>query len=125
MITPRCPLIFITLSRSIKKLLPTGSRSAAFVRIRARREVRAASLLAVLLTLPIAFLALVPSGAVAPPLYDVIRVVSGALPFKPTLQALDCALNRSEPGVGVSVLHLLGLTAGFGVIARLAMRRLA
>jgi ABC-2 type transport system permease protein len=89
------------------------------------REVRAASLLAVLLTLPIAFLALVPTGAVAPPLYDVIRVVSGALPFKPTLQALDAALNRSEPGVGVSVLHLLGLTAGFGVIARLAMRRLA
>jgi len=88
------------------------------------REVRAASLLAVLLTLPITFLALVPSGAVAAPLYDVIRVVSGALPFKATLQALDAALNRSEPGLAVSVLHLVALTAAFGAIARLAMRRL-
>jgi hypothetical protein len=67
----------------------------------------------------------VPSGAVARPLYDVIRVVSGALPFKPTLQALDAALNQSSPGVGVSVLHLVGLALGFGAIARLAMRRLA
>jgi ABC-type multidrug transport system permease subunit len=89
------------------------------------REVRAASLLSVLLTLPITFLALVPSGAVARPLYDAIRIVSGALPFKPTLQALDAALNQSSPGVGVSVLHLAGLALGFGLIARLAMRRLA
>jgi ABC-2 type transport system permease protein len=88
------------------------------------REVRAASLLAVLLTLPVVFLALVPSGAVARPLYDAIRIVSGALPFKPTLQGLDAALNRSDPGVAVSVAHLLGLAAGFGVVARLAMRRL-
>jgi ABC-2 type transport system permease protein len=88
------------------------------------REVRAASLLAVLLTLPVVFLALVPSGAVARPLYDAIRIVSGALPFKPTLQALDAALNRSDPGVAVSVAHLLGLAAGFGAVARLAMRRL-
>ena len=58
------------------------------------REVRAASLLAFLLSLPIAFLALVPSGAVAPALYDVIRVVSALFPFKPTLDALDAALNE-------------------------------
>jgi ABC-type multidrug transport system permease subunit len=89
------------------------------------REVRAASLLAVLLTLPIAFLALVPSGAVAGPLYDVVRVVSASLPFKPALQGVDAALNRSEPGVGQSVLHLLALTAAFGAVARLALRRLA
>jgi ABC-2 type transport system permease protein len=89
------------------------------------KEVRAASLLAVLLTLPVTFLALVPSGAVAKPLYDAIRIVSGALPFKPTLQALDAALNHSDPGVAVSVAHLVGLAAGFGVVARLAMRRLA
>ena len=37
------------------------------------RDVRAASLLAFMLCLPLAFLALVPSGAVAPALYDVIR----------------------------------------------------
>ena len=59
------------------------------------REVRAASLLAFMLSLPLAFLALVPSGAVAPALYDVIRAVSAIFPFKPTLDALDAALNNS------------------------------
>ena len=57
------------------------------------REVRAASLLAFMLCLPLAFLALVPSGAVAPALYDVIRAISAAFPFKPALDALDAALN--------------------------------
>ena len=47
------------------------------------REVRAASLLAFMLALPLAFLALVPSGAVAPGLYDVIRGISAVFPFKP------------------------------------------
>nr|MBA3300229.1 ABC transporter permease [Thermoleophilaceae bacterium] len=47
------------------------------------REVRAASLLAFMLSLPIAFLALVPSGAVSGGLYDVIRVVSALFPFRP------------------------------------------
>ena len=47
------------------------------------REVRAASLLAFMLSLPLAFLALVPSGAVAPALYDVIRAISAVFPFKP------------------------------------------
>ena len=46
------------------------------------REVRAASLLAFLLSLPIAFLALVPSGAVAPALYDVINVDLGGVPVQ-------------------------------------------
>ena len=57
------------------------------------REVRAASLLAFLASLPIAFLALVPSGAVAPGLYDVIRVISACFPFKAALQAIDIAVN--------------------------------
>jgi ABC-2 type transport system permease protein len=87
------------------------------------REVRAASLLGLLLALPLAFLALVPSGAVSPGLYDVIRVVSAAFPFKPTLQALDAAVNGSDPGLLVPVLHLLGLAIGFGAVARLALRR--
>jgi ABC-2 type transport system permease protein len=87
------------------------------------REVRAASLLGLLLALPLAFLALVPSGAVSTGLYDVIRVVNAAFPFKPTLQALDAAVNGADPGLLVCVLHLLGLTLGYGAIARLALRR--
>ena len=34
-----------------------------------------------------------PSGAVAPALYDLIRAVVGVFPFKPTLDAFDAALN--------------------------------
>jgi ABC-type transport system involved in cytochrome c biogenesis permease component len=85
------------------------------------REVRAASLLAFLLSLPIAFLALVPSGSVDPLLYDVVNAVSGAFPFKPSLRALDGAINGGP--VGVPLLHLLGLTAGFAVLARISLRR--
>lgn len=87
------------------------------------REVRAASLLAFLLSLPLAFLALVPAGAVAGGLYDVIRVISAVFPYKAALQALDAAVNRSAPGLGVSLLHLLGLTAAFGFLARLGLAR--
>ena len=54
-----------------------ASRSAALA-----REVRAASLLAFLLSLPIAFLALVPRAPSAPALYDVIQVDLGAVPVQ-------------------------------------------
>jgi ABC-type multidrug transport system permease subunit len=87
------------------------------------REVRAASLLAFLLSLPLAFLALVPAGAVAGGVYDVIRAISLVFPFKAALQALDAAVNSSSPGLGISLLHLLALTALFGVLARVGLRR--
>jgi ABC-type transport system involved in cytochrome c biogenesis permease component len=88
------------------------------------REVRAASLLAFMLSLPLAFLALVPSGAVSPALFDAIRVVSALFPFKATLDALDAALNDAG-GLGVALLHLAALFAGFGVLSRVALRRFA
>lgn len=87
------------------------------------REVRAASLLAFLLSLPIAFLALVPSGAVSSGLFDVIRVISALFPFKPALLAMDDALNSTGRGMGGPLLHLAALTLGFGVLARLSLRR--
>jgi ABC-type Na+ efflux pump permease subunit len=89
------------------------------------REVRAASLLAFLLALPIAFLALVPSGAVSAGLYDAIRAVSAAFPFKPTLQALDAALNDAEVGIARPLAHLAALTVAYVALARLALRRFA
>lgn len=88
------------------------------------REVRAASLLAFMLALPLAFLALVPSGAVAPALYDVIRVVSALFPFQPTLKAMEAALNDTGDLAG-PLLHLAALFVGFGLISRLALRRFA
>jgi ABC-type multidrug transport system permease subunit len=87
------------------------------------REVRAASLLAFMLALPIAALALVPSGAVDGTLYDFIRIVSGAFPFKPALDALDAALGGGE--LLAPLAHLAALTAAFALIARLSLRRFA
>jgi ABC-type multidrug transport system permease subunit len=89
------------------------------------REVRAASLLAFLLSLPIAFLALVPSGSVSSALYDVIRVVSALFPFKPALQAMDNALNDTGQSFLGPLAHLAALTVAFVAIARAAMRRFA
>jgi ABC-type multidrug transport system permease subunit len=87
------------------------------------REVRAASLLAFLLSLPIAFLALVPAGAVSAGLFDAINVVSGLFPFKPSLRALEAAINGEA--LGRPLLHLAALTAGFALLARVSLRRFA
>jgi ABC-type transport system involved in cytochrome c biogenesis permease component len=89
------------------------------------REVRAASLLAFLLSLPLAFLALVPSGGVSPVLYDVISVISACFPFKPSLQAIDAAVNGASPGIGQALAHLAALIVVFGAAARLGLRRFA
>jgi ABC-type transport system involved in cytochrome c biogenesis permease component len=86
------------------------------------REVRAASLLAILLALPIAFLALVPSGAVAHGLYDAIRVVSALFPFRASLDAIDAALNDAG-GLGGALAHLAALVVGWGIAARVAIQR--
>jgi ABC-2 type transport system permease protein len=89
------------------------------------REVRAASLLALMLSLPVAFLALVPSGSVSAGLYDVISVLNAVFPFKPTLQALDAALNGADPGLLGPLAHLAVLVAAFTAVARLGLRRFA
>ena len=88
------------------------------------REVRAASLLAFMISLPVAFLALVPSGAVAGPVYVLVRGVTAIFPFGATLNALDAALNGAG-SLLPPLLHLAAVAVGFGVIARLALRRFA
>jgi hypothetical protein len=115
-------------SRTPLWLLALASAAVAFAALGVAigglaREVRAASLLAFMLALPIAALALVPSGAVDATLYDAIRVVSAAFPFKPALGALDAALSGGE--LLGPLAHLAALTAGFALIARLALRRFA
>ena len=85
------------------------------------REVQAASLLAFALSLPVAFLALVPSGAVDETLFTVIDAVSSVFPFKPALEALDAAISGG--GLTGPLAHLLALTLGFSVLARLSLRR--
>ena len=87
------------------------------------KETRAASLLAVLIALPVAFLALVPQGAVSAALWDVVRALSAPFAFRPSLQTIDGALNGGD--VGLPVVHLAIVTAVYLLVARLAVRRLA
>jgi ABC-type multidrug transport system permease subunit len=87
------------------------------------REVRAASLLAFLLSLPLAFLALVPAGSVSAGVYHAIGVLSFVFPFKAALQALDAAVNGASPSIGLSLVHLAVLAVVFGGLARAGLQR--
>jgi hypothetical protein len=89
----------------------------------AARDVRAVSLLAFMVSLPIAFLSLIPSGAVSGGLYDAIGAVTALFPFKPTLRAMTAALDSGGDGIGGPLLHLAALAAAYALFARFALRR--
>jgi len=91
----------------------------------AARDVRAVSLLAFMISLPVALLSLVPSGAVGSGLYDGIRVVTALFPFKPTLQAMTAALDSAGSSIGGPLLHLAILIVAYAALARFALRRFA
>lgn len=91
----------------------------------AAREVRAVSLLAFMVTLPIAFLSLVPSGAVGSGVFDLVEIVTAIFPFKPALEAMTAALDSAGPGIGGPLVHLAILILAYGLLARLALRRFA
>ncbi|MDQ6775249.1 MAG: ABC transporter permease [Actinomycetota bacterium] len=89
------------------------------------REVRAASLLAFMLSLPIAFVALVPTSAVSGTLKTVLDAVAFLFPFKPALDAANNAFSGTAPGIGWPLVHLAALAVVFGLVARVSVRRLA
>ena len=89
------------------------------------RDVRATTLLAILVALPFAFLALIPSGVVDAWVYDVVRIASAIFPFKPALDAINAGLNNASPGLGKPLLHLAILAAAYTAIARVGLRRFA
>jgi hypothetical protein len=89
----------------------------------AARDVRAVSLLAFMVTLPIAFLSLVPSGAVGKGVYDAIEIVVAVFPFKPALDAMTAALDSAGGSIGGPLLHLAILAVAYSLLARFALRR--
>jgi ABC-2 type transport system permease protein len=89
------------------------------------REVSAASLLAFLISLPVAFVALVPASAVSGTLKTILDVIAFLFPFKAALQAVSNAFSGTSPGIGLPLLHLAVLAVVFGLLARLALRRFA
>jgi ABC-type multidrug transport system permease subunit len=88
-------------------------------------EVRASSLLAFMVSLPIAFLSLVPSGTVSAGLFHALEVVRALFPFHAALNALSAGLDSAAGGLGLAIVHLAILAAAYGVLARVALRRLA
>ena len=87
------------------------------------REVRAASLLAFMLSLPVAFVALVPAAAVSGGLKSALDTVAFVFPFKPALDAVNNAFSGTAPAIGLPLVHLVVLAVAFGVLARVAVRR--
>jgi ABC-2 type transport system permease protein len=89
----------------------------------ATREIRAATLAAVMIALPVALLSLVPDDAVGTLLEKVIEVVTAVFPFRPALDALTGGLEVSGGSVWLYLLHLTVLTAAYALLARAALRR--
>ena len=89
------------------------------------REVSAASLMALLVSLPVAFVALVPADAVSSGVRTVLDVVAFVFPFKAALQAASNAFTGTAPGLLWPLVHLAVLAAVFAALARVAVRRFA
>ncbi|HNC15744.1 MAG TPA: hypothetical protein PLV77_07585, partial [Solirubrobacterales bacterium] len=66
---------------------------------------------------------LVPDDAVGPVIETAINLVSAIFPFRPTLDAITGGLEISGPTLWLPLLHLVILTAAYGALARLALRR--
>ncbi|MDA8068807.1 MAG: ABC transporter permease [Actinomycetota bacterium] len=89
------------------------------------RDVSVASLLAFLISLPVAFIALVPAQAVSSGVRTALAVISFLFPFRPALTATAAAFSPGPLGVGGALLHLVALTAAYLLLARVALTRFA
>jgi ABC-2 type transport system permease protein len=89
------------------------------------REVSAASLIAILVSLPVAFVALVPATAVSGAVKSLLDAIAFIFPFKAALEAASNAFNGTAPGMLGPLAHLAVLTLVFAALARVAVRRFA
>jgi ABC-type multidrug transport system permease subunit len=87
------------------------------------REVSTASLAAFLVSLPIAFVALVPADAVSGPLHAVLSVIAFCFPFRAALTAAANAFSGAPPGPDLALVHLAVLTVVYLGVARGAVAR--
>lgn len=87
------------------------------------RDVSVASLLAFLISLPVAFAALIPGTAVSTGLGAVLNTISFLFPFRACLQAVSNAFTGSLPEIGLPLLHLALLALVFFALSRVALLR--
>jgi ABC-type transport system involved in cytochrome c biogenesis permease component len=121
---------FVTLewARFALWILSLGFGAAAFAALGVAvgalaRDVSVASLLAFLISLPVAFVALVPASSVSSGTGSVLDVISFLFPFRAALDAVSNSFSSSGPAIGLSLLHLLGLALAFFLLARSALAR--
>jgi ABC-2 type transport system permease protein len=112
----RLPLLAVGLVLAGASLGALGALLGALA-----REARTASLVAVLVVMPIVFVGLVPSQVV-----PVAGWISDALPFAHAVRYFSSSLYDTSPWASVAreLAWLIGLGVIFGVAARLAARRL-
>jgi ABC-type transport system involved in cytochrome c biogenesis permease component len=112
----RLPLLAVGLALAGAALGALGAAVGALA-----REARTASLVALLVVMPIVFLGLVPREVVPTAGY-----LSDALPFAHAVRFFSSALYDASPWAAVAreAAWLVGLTLVFGMFARLGMRRL-
>ncbi len=124
------PLVSIDWGRAPLIAAAIAAGGAAFAAFGAAiggsaKEVRASSLLAFMVSLPIAFLSLVPSGTVSGGVYDAIEIVRSCFPFEPALNAIEGALDAAGPDLPLALVHCAAVVLAYGALARLALRRFA
>lgn len=112
----RLPLLFLGLALAGASLGAFGALIGGLA-----REARTASLVALLVVLPIVFLGLVPKEVVPAAAW-----ISEAFPFSHAARFFQAALFDSDPWstVGREAAWLAGLGAAYGLLARAAARRL-
>ncbi len=113
---PRLPLLAVGLALAGASVGALGTLLGALA-----REARTASLVALLVVLPIVFLGLVPRELV-----PAAGLVSDVLPFAHAVRFFSAALYESRPwaSVGAEAAWLVGLGLVFALGARVGMRRL-
>jgi ABC-2 type transport system permease protein len=114
---PRLPLLLVGVALAAAVVGAAGALLGALA-----RESRAASLLAVLIVLPVVFLGLVPRGALSAAWW-----VSRFLPFSHAVAWFSAALYDTSPWrtLGIETLWLLGIGVVAFALARRALRNLA
>jgi ABC-2 type transport system permease protein len=84
-------------------------------------DVRAASLLAILLLVPVVVIGLVPEGTTSGAVTTVVDGVSALFPFRPTLRLSTAALEHGP--IARPLLHLMVLAAAWSAVGWWALRR--
>ncbi|MGC9222057.1 MAG: ABC transporter permease [Solirubrobacteraceae bacterium] len=87
------------------------------------RDVSVASLLAFLVSLPVALIALVPTSLVSAGVASLLDVISFLFPFRAALQTISNGFTATSPAMPLPLLHLAVLACVWAIAAHGALKR--